>query len=449
MSRYHRLAAQWLAGLHLAEPAPWHSVVAEHHEAGGRPERAAAWYLEAGDVARRAYDLERARAHYLRAVALVDLDRLEILLPLLRGLGETRFAGGEFAEARRGFGALLEATVIAGDRESGAYAWLMLGQCHRALGDYTPARICFRYAKELYAGLEDSAGMASVLDQQAKVVWHEGQDGAYDEARRFFEQALALRRSVGEAGAIAETLANIANVDLHQGRIDEALEGYSEALQLRRGAGDRVGEAAVLVGLGAVRHARKDHRRALEAWRAGLELAERLGDRELIGIFLNNLGEVYLEVGDVERARSTLIDARDVTAETGDLRTAADVYRNLGSLAIAQSDWERALEAVDESSRICKLLGIRPALGVALRTRAVILGHQLYGDETDPRLEAGAAARCFEEAIALFDDVGDALELQRTLEAYAQHLAERGDHARAQRMLARAAQLGETVIVGR
>ena len=120
--------------------------------------------------------------------------------------------------------------------------------------------------------------------------------------------------------------------------------------------------------------------------------------------------------------------------------------RNLGALAIAVGDWDGALEAVDESIRICRLIGTRPALGLAMRTRGVILANQLYGDETDPGSDVNAALRCFEEAIAVFEEVGDQLELQRTLHALGQHLAERGDHAGAQRAYARSSQVGETLI---
>ena len=437
----HRMAAQWFGGLHLQDPAPWYEIIADHLEAGDRSDQAAEWLLKAGKVARSNFDVLRATGLYRRALGLVDVDRMDLLLPVLRGLGMCLIDTGDYREARRVFSALLEGSLTGREREAGAWAWLYLGQVHRSLVDHERARPCFRNASALYEQMGDATGMANVLDQLGKLVWVEGAGGGYDEALKQFERALDLRRRVADPRAIAQSLGSIATIHLLRGRIDEADAEYSEALGLRRSLGDRSGEATTLVGLGAVHHARGDHVKAMESWRRGLELAERLGDRELIAVLLNNLGETHLGLGDLDAAAKQLKQARSIVLDTGDQRAAADILRNLGALALAQGDWDQALTHVDEAIEIAKTTGLRPALGQALCTRARILGQQMDGSESDLDVIGAEASRCYEDAISLFEEAGDVLELRRALADYAVFVTERGDDGRAAELKARADQL--------
>lgn len=435
---YHRLAGQWFAGLELRDPTPWYEVVAEHLELGGRLERAARWYTRAARAARVSYNMGRAQGLYRRALALVDVDRIDLLLPILEGFGEAHYHGGEFTMARRACGALLEASLIAHDRATGSRAWLMLGRCHRALGDYKEARACFDHAFSLFQKDRNTAGIADALDQIARLLRIEGNGSAYAEALSHLREALELRRQVGDRRAIANSLEAIASTYLQQGRSDEAESGLAEALELRRAVGDRAGEASALGNLGLVRHSRGDLDGAVDAWRAGLEIASQIGDRELLGIFMNNIGEACLQRGETKLAKNALVEARQITTSTGDQRTLADVHRNLGALAVTLGQWERALKEVDEAIRICESLGARVALGQALRTRGEILGHQLYADETPTGRHATDATTCFEQSIELLEAVGDVLELERSLQAYSRYLAEHGELARAEVLAGRA-----------
>ena len=153
---------------------------------------------------------------------------------------------------------------------------------------------------------------------------------------------------------------------------------------------------------------------------------------------MNNIGEAYFELGEQALAKTALSDALQITIATGDQRTQADVLRNLGSLALAKGDWEGGLGAVDQAIQICTHLGSRMALGQALRTRGEILGHQLFADDTLPERVSNDAKGCFEDAAAIFEDMGDMIELEKTLHSYGRYLADRGAIPRAKSILARA-----------
>lgn len=438
---HHRLVAQWLAGLPLDHPAPWYGVIAEHWESGGRPIEAAEWFEKAARGARGVYDLRRAKALYQRALTLVDVDQIAVLLPVLEGFAETCFTGAEFKEAKRAYGALLEASLISCDQGAGGRAWLMLGRAHRCLGEYGRAGTCFGHAVTVFGQAQDIAGLADGREQQAILLRLEGADGACVAALALHEQSLESRQREGDVRGVAKSLEHIASTHLQMGRLGEAESGLEQALDLRRQLGDLAGQAGPLGNVGMVRHAQGDIEGAIEAWRSGLSIAEQMGDRELVGIFLNNIGESYFELGEHALARTALADARQISMETGDQRTLADVLRNLGALALAKGEWERGLAAVDEAIRLSTQMGSRVGLGQALRTRGSILGHQLYADDSLPERVPGEAADCFKDASAIFEDMGDQIELEKTLHAYGRFLADRGSLPEAEVILARARKL--------
>ncbi|MGB0589292.1 MAG: ATP-binding protein [Myxococcota bacterium] len=434
----HRLAGQWLAGLGLEHPIPWHGIVAEHWETGEQPVEAARWYERAARGARDVYDLTHAKALYQRALALVDLDQVHVLLPVLEGFAEVCFTAAEFNDARRAYRALGEASLLVRSRRIGARAWLMQGRAHRCLGDYKRAQLCFQHAESLCRTDKDEAGLANALEQRGILLRLEGADGACDIALDLFQQSLELRQRDGDVGAVAKSLENIASTHLQQGRLPDAQSGLEQALELRRQLGDISGQAGPLGNMGLVRHAQGDVTGALNAWRSGLSIAEQIGDRELVGIFFNNIGEGYFELGEYALAKTALTDARAIATETGDQRTLADVLRNLGALALARGDWNRGLAAVDEAIGLCQRMGSRLGLGQALRTRGEILGHQLYADSTMKGREPHEATGCFKDALEIFDDMGDQIELEKTLHSYGRFLTDRGVLKEAKAVLARA-----------
>ena len=67
--------------------------------------------------------------------------------------------------------------------------------------------------------------------------------GDYQNARTYFEQALALREKLNVPTDIADTLHNLAETSSKMGQYDLALEQYLKALDLRRNSGDKRGAA--------------------------------------------------------------------------------------------------------------------------------------------------------------------------------------------------------------
>ncbi|MCA9515472.1 MAG: tetratricopeptide repeat protein [Myxococcales bacterium] len=434
-ARVHRLAAQWLVRHGARDAGPWLEVVANHWEEGGRSADAAVALIDAARVARDGYAVARARQLLERALSLIDVDHAELLSRCLGELGEICHRTGDFATARAAFGAMLEATLVTGDQEAGARAWIDLGRANFALGDYGRARACLAHAERLYREANSSVGVAAAMDQLAKVVWLEGAPGGYDDALEHARRSLDVRRRLGEPRPIADSLGTLANIELQRGRFDEAKGLFEEALTLRQQAQDEAGEAACRVGLGAVHFALRDLDQAVQSWEDGLETAERVGDRELVGALLNNLGEVFRERGDLDRAAVALVEAREVTGETGDQRTAIDVARNLAALYAAQGELDAAMAGIDYAMTLGEALGSRPVMGQILRTRGEIMS--LRAASSAPGSSTSEqATRSFDDAMACFSQLGDRFELDLTVASYAAHLERFGEVEQARRLRA-------------
>jgi tetratricopeptide (TPR) repeat protein len=73
--------------------------------------------------------------------------------------------------------------------------------------------------------------------------------GQPQRALALFEEALPIRRAVGDRAGEATTLNNMALVYADTGQPQRALELFEEALPIRREVGDRAGEAATLYNL--------------------------------------------------------------------------------------------------------------------------------------------------------------------------------------------------------
>jgi tetratricopeptide (TPR) repeat protein len=71
-----------------------------------------------------------------------------------------------------------------------------------------------------------------------------------DRALECYEQALPIRREVGDRAGEATTLNNIGLVYDNTGQPQQALDLYERALPIRREVGDRAGEAVTCFNIG-------------------------------------------------------------------------------------------------------------------------------------------------------------------------------------------------------
>jgi DNA-binding SARP family transcriptional activator/tetratricopeptide (TPR) repeat protein len=188
-------------------------------------------------------------------------------------------------------------------------------------------------------------------------------------------------------------------------RDEEAFTHLEQALTIRRELGDTNGEAQTAIGLAVgyldLRGPGED---ALRHMQHAVELLRPAGASSLRAAALNNLGEVYLGLGELDSAEKCYIEARDICREIGGGHVEGHALHNLGNLY-----WR--LRRIDEAVVTLKeAVGKHRAAG-ALFGEATTLKHlgQLHaemGDKDQAQVCLTAARRIFEQ----IDDQPEAAE---------------------------------------
>ncbi|MFI7600982.1 tetratricopeptide repeat protein, partial [Actinoplanes sp. NPDC049681] len=129
-------------------------------------------------------------------------------------------------------------------------------------------------------------------------------DGLGDpqQALTYYQQALPIRREVGDRAGEATTLNNIGSVYDGLGDPQQALTYYQQALPIRREVGDRAGEATTLNNIGGVRFLQGDFAGAKEALDEVVGVFRVIGDRASQAMASFNMAVLLVQMKRVDDA---------------------------------------------------------------------------------------------------------------------------------------------------
>jgi len=185
------------------------------------------------------------------------------------------------------------------------------------------------------------------------------EQGDFDGARAWHEEALAARRELEDELAVAESLSDLGNVANLQGDGRRARELHEQALAIRRVAGDDWGIAVSLNNLGNVAHHAGDNAQARALYEESCELLQALGDRWALAVTLNNLGVIAGEQGDLDAADDFLERSLGIARDLGDRQGEAYALLALGENAVARGRLTDAFDHYRHSLAITSELGDR------------------------------------------------------------------------------------------
>jgi predicted ATPase/transcriptional regulator with XRE-family HTH domain len=197
-----------------------------------------------------ALDAERANVHVAWLWA-AKAGRVDLLGRALNGLGYYYEWRGATADGERAYqiaAAQLEAQ-LASDEAKHVLAMLRAWQANfrRLQGDVVGAEQLLRQSLALldYASTSQDtrAERAFVLLQLGLVA----EEGALEDARRFFEQSLALYQALERRWEVSQVLLWLGDLSRFQGAYAEARRHFHASLAIRTALGDRRGVAEVLI----------------------------------------------------------------------------------------------------------------------------------------------------------------------------------------------------------
>ncbi len=278
------------------------------------------------------------------------------------------------------------------------------------------ATALFEQAAALRRTLGESANEAHLLLNAARQARTAGQ---YRRAITLLEEAQAQHRALGDRGSSGSagmglSIYELALASREQGDFARAAALYQECVAFHRAIGDREGLTSALLGLGDVARDQGDSAGARRYTQESLLLFRELGIRWAIGFGQHNLALVALIEGDLAQAAALIAESVALFRGLKDDGGLAEVLVTAGQIAGAQGDTAAAHAALVEALRLARVIGPRLMLAYALEGLAAVqvargeaaaaLG--LLGAAGALRAEMGAPVRPLDRAV-----------LERTLDA--------------------------------
>jgi tetratricopeptide (TPR) repeat protein len=169
------------------------------------------------------------------------------------------------------------------------------------------------------------------------------------------EQALLIRREIGDHRGEAQTANNLADAYVILGRKDEALDLLRRALDLNRETGYRYGEGVALNNLGEAFLDLSRTEEAIDCFHRAQSTFAEIKSPHGVGYALHNVGRSYLSLGRDAEALEHLRQALAVHRATGDRHREGFTLRFLGVAqsraglpAEAEASWTQAAEIFDD-----------------------------------------------------------------------------------------------------
>jgi CHAT domain-containing protein len=170
------------------------------------------------------------------------------------------------------------------------------------------------------------------------------------------------------------------------GQREQALRYYNQSLELRRAVEDRAGEAITLARIGAVYDAAGEKQRALEYFSQALPLHQAVGDRDAEAATLYGLARVERDLGRLSQARDRIAAALDLVESLRAKVTGPEL--RAAYLASNQSAYQLSIELFMQSQQQQPMQGFAAlALQTNERARARSLLEMLTEARADIRRE--------------------------------------------------------------
>jgi tetratricopeptide (TPR) repeat protein len=168
---------------------------------------------------------------------------------------------------------------------------------------------------------------------------------------------------------------------------------------------------------GALARDTRDDRKALAFLREAYETGKEATDRNRMALIVANLGATHLRLGDAPTGLRLLRQAEEMVEELGDRLALARAYRGLGKAHLEHGDRAKAIELTRRAAEVFAEAESRVEEGTVLRTLGDM---KVAADASDEQRRE--AAELFKRSIAIFEQVGNDVELANSCRSYSEML---------------------------
>ena len=302
---------------------------------------------------------------------------------------------------------------------SRAKALIGAGRLANHQGDQAAARSFYEESLAISRTLADQRGIAFVLNNLGLLAFDQGE---YATARTLQAESLSLFRELNDKWGIAAALNNLGLVAVEQGDYAAARSRHEESLAIKRTLGDKQGVASSLNNLGNIALNQGDYAAACVLHEESLAMKREVGDKQGIATSLNNLGNVALSQGDYAAARALYEESLTLQKAIGNKRGAALALNNWGEVAYQEGNYRAAQTLYKESLTIRWEVHDRQGIAESLAGLAKVTR---TGQQSERTTQLLAATETLLEAIGGCLEPGERADYDRALAAVKQALDER------------------------
>jgi DNA-binding SARP family transcriptional activator/tetratricopeptide (TPR) repeat protein len=235
--------------------------------------------------------------------------------------------------------------------------------------------------------------------------------GPWDQWIETGQIALRSARQLGDTGAEARVLNQLAGAYITCSRPSDAIECVRQAIPINQAAGDLRGEAANWTNLGRACNDLRRWPEAIAAFEQALPAARKAGHRYVERVVLNNLGEVHSALGDLQRALDYYDQSLQVDGIDDSRRLEAGTLINIGQVRLKLRQHQDAAKMGRQAVKLSRAAGDQAQEAAA---------HHLLGQTLAAGGLTEEARRHALAALAIYEDLGDprAGQVRADLQAY-------------------------------
>jgi predicted ATPase len=278
--------------------------------------------------------------------------------------------------------------------------YLARGQAYETIGAFEDARRDYEQALAVAHACQDQRTQWKSLIALG-FLW-EGRE--YAQAGSYYQQALALARRMDDPLTLAHSLNRLGNWHLNAERPLEALRAHQEALALFQRSQDQHGTASTLDLLGMAHWMSGDLVQGKAYYQQAVTLLQHLDDRQIL---VSSLAQLTVVCGSDVMATQQILNfsealhygeqALTIAREIGQRSAEAFTLLNLGCVFGVQGEYVRALALVHEGLAIAEHIEHR-----AWFTH----GHFVLGVLYRDLLDLPMAQQSLEHSLALAHEIG-------------------------------------------
>lgn len=170
----------------------------------------------------------------------------------------------------------------------------------------------------------------------------------YGNAVSAFNQALTVRKRMGDKKGMAGVYNGIGMIYSDQGNYAEALKNYFSSLKIKEAIGDKKGISNCYNNIGLVYYDQHNYEESIKNHLAALKIRKEINDAHGIAYSYNNIGNVYFELKDYPAALKSHSASLKTMIELGDQNGIANSYNNVAAVYFDQGTKESNAEIRNE-----------------------------------------------------------------------------------------------------